>query len=78
LLATRRPASNEKQGSRWITRFRPTKDHALADVLALLHHHKDAIADVKLAQPDLETLFRRFYESDADDPRPVLHVTRSD
>jgi ABC-2 type transport system ATP-binding protein len=75
LLATRRPASTEPQGSRWIARFRPTKDHTLADILALLHHHKDAIADIKLAQPDLETLFRRFYESDADDPRPVMHVT---
>jgi ABC-2 type transport system ATP-binding protein len=64
LVNTRRPGTHEKQGARWVARFVPTRDHTLSDMLALLAQHKDAIADVKLAQPDLETLFRRYYEDE--------------
>lgn len=67
LLATRRMGTgqHEPQGSRWITRFRPSSEAGLPQLLELIAQHKEAIADIKLAQPDLETLFRRFYESDA-------------
>lgn len=64
LLATKRVGTSEPQGTRWITRFRPTREHTLAHLLALLSDKREAIVDVKLGQPDLETLFRRFYESD--------------
>lgn len=40
-------------------------ERSLTDFLALLARAGQSVADVRLARPDLETIFRRYYQNDA-------------
>jgi ABC-2 type transport system ATP-binding protein len=42
------------------------REGELPTMLAFVARHQSAIADLKIARPDLETLFMRFYEDETD------------